>query len=458
MRHWRAFAKWFYQTFIEPKKELEDARRNEFVLNVVLVAGIILLFWGEIFIVRSTLVGNSPQHNVGLALFSGMLGANILALFLSRKGFIRLSAWIILSIFFLGTSYGAFRWGANLPAVLLGYAIVVVCSGILISSKASLVVTLASSCVIYALAILDTKGIYTPDFAWKKLDFGQMDATQYSIMLFMILTISWLSDSENRRLFKKAKQSEIALQQEKDLLEIKVEERTKEIRKIQSEKIAQLYTFAEIGKVAAGALHDLANPLTAVSLNIENMKRNPDIGPNNNVDRALSACKTMKEFLESTRQQLQANREKSYFSVNTEFQGTIDLIEHRKKGTSIKIITPIKDSSLYGNPAKFSQIILNLLSNSIDAYVNNGKTGEIEIIVDEKPTLTTISIRDNAGGMPPEIEQKIFTPFYTTKGEKGTGLGLTTTKTIIEKDFHGSITCKNQYGKGATFICKFPRS
>ncbi len=444
------------------------ARRNnsgkerpgkQHILKAILIASIVLFSWGEIFILKSTLSGGNTQHHVGLALFTLILSSVVLAFYLLKKGYTDTASHIIIAIFFIGTSYGAYRWGPNLPAVLLGYAIVVVVSGILQGSKTSLAMTLMSGLIITSLGVLESKRIYIPDLEWKQNLFNPMDGVQYFIMLFLILTVSWLSERENIKALKRATDSEATLKTERDNLEIKVEERTKEIRQVQNEKITQLYTFAELGKVAAGAIHDLANPLTAVSLNIERMKVvDEDTKRKQLIDRALTASQKMRQYLDLVRTQLQTTDTLSFFSLNKEILSTLELIEHRKNGLPITVTFPVQDKNIYGNPTKFNQVIINLLSNSIDAYTEQKRGGTIDITFDQNRNETRITVSDQAGGIPPHIETKLFQPFATSKGKSGTGLGLSTTKHIIEKDFHGTLSYKNTPGKGVSFTITIPSS
>lgn len=445
--------------FLKEDNKNEERPGKYHILKVILITSTVLFAWGEIFILKSTISGGNAQHHVGLALFTLILSSVVFALYLLKKGLANAASYIIIIVFFLGTTYGAYRWGPNLPAVLLGYAIVVVISGILQGSRTSLAMTLMSGLIITSLGVLESKKIYVPDLSWKQNLFNPMDGVQYFIMLFLILTVSWLSERENIKALRRAIDSDAALKAERDGLEIKVEERTKEIRQVQNEKIAQLYTFAELGKIAAGAIHDLANPLTAVSLNIERMRLvDEDTKRKQLIDRALIASQKMRQYLNQVRAQLQTTEALSFFSLNNEISSALGLVDHRKKGLPITITTPVQDKNIYGNPAKFSQVIINLLSNSIDAYVELQRGGVIDITFVQNNYETKIIVSDQAGGIPKHIEAKMFQPFTTSKGDGGTGLGLSTTKHIVEKDFHGTLSYKNTEGKGTVFTITIPSS
>jgi signal transduction histidine kinase len=87
------------------------------------------------------------------------------------------------------------------------------------------------------------------------------------------------------------------------------------------------------------------------------------------------------------------------------------------------------------------QVILNILNNSKDAFIENKITNKnISIIIDENEKFQTIVLKDNAGGINKDIIDHVFNPYFSTKSDRnGTGLGLYICKTIIEKKLNGQI-------------------
>jgi signal transduction histidine kinase len=110
------------------------------------------------------------------------------------------------------------------------------------------------------------------------------------------------------------------------------------------------------------------------------------------------------------------------------------------------------DPVIHGYPNEFSQVLINILLNARDAIeerkVDNPR---VTITIDTKDDKAVVIIADNAGGIPEEIMDKIFDPYFTTRGpDKGTGLGLFMSKIIIEKNMNGALTVRNT-GEGAEF-------
>jgi PAS domain S-box-containing protein len=110
------------------------------------------------------------------------------------------------------------------------------------------------------------------------------------------------------------------------------------------------------------------------------------------------------------------------------------------------------------DPAGIHTCLTNLVSNAIDACIMAEKKGtEVTIKACEKGEKLIIEVSDNGSGIDYDIKQKIFTTFFTTKGGEGTGLGLLTTRKIVQ-EHGGKIYVDSPEGKGARFILEFPRS
>ena len=109
------------------------------------------------------------------------------------------------------------------------------------------------------------------------------------------------------------------------------------------------------------------------------------------------------------------------------------------------------------DPAGIHTCLTNLVSNAIDACLMSKQKGtEVLITVSESRDKLIFEVKDNGSGIDYEIKKKIFTTFFTTKGGGGTGLGLLTTRKIVQ-EHGGKILVISQKGKGAKFKMEFPR-
>lgn len=116
---------------------------------------------------------------------------------------------------------------------------------------------------------------------------------------------------------------------------------------------------------------------------------------------------------------------------------------------------------LNGSPVRFFQVVVNLLSNAIDSFADLPKASRpraIAISVTKKEGFIELSVSDNGCGIAKSVLPHIFDPFFTTKSKRdGTGLGLSTTKSIVEGDFGGSLAVTSVEGAGTTFVARFPK-
>ncbi len=242
-----------------------------------------------------------------------------------------------------------------------------------------------------------------------------------------------------------------------------MEKRTKQLKQTQAEKVAQLYRFAEFGKSASGLFHDLVNPLTLISLNLNRLsskKRQPKLAAAKiALERAIIGTKRLESFVQSARKQVQNQEVLQKFSLKDEINQAIQMLEHKARKIHVTIFfQPSENIKTFGNPVKFNQLITNLLSNAIDAYEKvRDKKKLAEVRISKINNDIKLEIQDWGSGISQEDLPKIFDPLFTTKGfEKGTGIGLSICKDIIEKGLESKYIVESKKGIGTNFIIEFP--
>jgi signal transduction histidine kinase len=128
----------------------------------------------------------------------------------------------------------------------------------------------------------------------------------------------------------------------------------------------------------------------------------------------------------------------------------------KEKGVTLttKLATDLPEIEI--DPDGINHACLNLVSNAVEAV--QPISGKVEITTRAHPDKDEIwiAIADNGPGIPPDEQLKIFQAFYSTKGQKGTGLGLAAAKKIVE-EHHGRIALKSKFGEGSTFVIKLPQ-
>jgi signal transduction histidine kinase len=111
--------------------------------------------------------------------------------------------------------------------------------------------------------------------------------------------------------------------------------------------------------------------------------------------------------------------------------------------------------SVKAHRVKLQQVLLNLLKNAAHA-IRGRQDGRISLVVSAEKSEAVITVADNGCGMTPEVAQRIWEPFFTTKGEEGTGVGLDVARSIIEAH-GGSIDCDTAPEQGAKFTIRLPK-
>jgi len=263
--------KTYWRDKLGPRSTNEDLRRQELILNILLLfssAGFILLN-----IIRLIdVIGNPQDRGLPPIYTLGILIFFIFLFWLARRGWIKTAAWALLTVYSLPMFYSFIAWGTDLPAALLLAVLIITLSGVLISANLVLISTIVINLFLIVLTYAQSEGLVGVNRYWLAEKYELGDAIAHAIIFLIIAGIAWLFCLEIGRALKRARASEAELRQERDSLEIKVIQRTAQLRQAETEKIDQLYRLAEFGRLSSGIFHDLLNPLTAVSLNLEQIK------------------------------------------------------------------------------------------------------------------------------------------------------------------------------------------
>lgn len=455
---------WF-KKLIQPQNTNEDLRRRELILNILL--GLSIISFMVLNIIRAIDVFSNPDDR-GLPVMYTLLilAFFIFLLWLSKKGKIKTASWLLITVYSLPMFYCFIFWGADLPAALLLTVLIITLFGILIGARSVLISTAVINAFLIILTYLQTDEIIKVNNYWRNEKHELGDAIAYAVLFLIIAGITWLFCLEIKRALKRARQSEAELRQERDLLEIKVIARTNELRRAEAEKINQLYRLAEFGRLSSGIFHDLINPLTAVSLNLEQIKgetENKILNAKSYLSQALLATRKMENLIAGIKKQIQRESNPTYFLINEEINQVIQILAYKTRRANTRInFLATGEVKLYGDAVKFGQIISNLLANAIEASEGGNENDKIEKIITIKLGLqennVIMSVSDRGTGIASENLPKIFEPFFSTKKEagRGLGLGLASAKNITEKDFSGTIAATSQPGQGTEFIVTLP--
>ena len=161
----------------------------------------------------------------------------------------------------------------------------------------------------------------------------------------------------------------------------------------------------------------------------------------------------MSQTIDDFRNFLRPDREIKQFNLKEAVKKTLLLVGDSFKSQNIKIDTEAQEDLIVtGYQNEYCQVLLNILNNAMDTLIERKIVSpRIEINLFREGHRHVATISDNAGGIPDAIIDRIFEPYFTTKdADKGTGIGLYMSKTIIENRMNGKISVRNT-DRGAEF-------
>jgi signal transduction histidine kinase len=431
----------------------DDLRRRERILNIILIGSIIMLTLLDGIVLFYSLKDGSHYKELSFGVFSLLPLFFMFLYVLSRRGYSTFASYLLVAGYFLSNSYAAYRWGVSLQVVILAYALIIIMATILRGTKFGFFVTTVIAALITPLWYAQMHGIITT----QRQQLRTADGLVFSILYFLIMVVAWLYDHEIEKSLLRAHVSEIELKNQRDNLEIIVEERTEELKRTQFEKIEQLNRFAELGQLSSGLFHDIFNVLSAISLREENNN-----GPS--FAQAVTTAKQINNFTQAVRKQLNHRDVPETFSLGESIEHVLQLLAYKANKEHVKIVLNNSGAQTidhFDAPFKFHQIILNLLLNAIESFgdlpKNDKRERIISVTIHEEQRNIELRVQDNGSGISPEVLPKIFEHFFTTKEvSKGIGIGLGTIKNIIEEDLNGTISAQSEINKGSTFTVTFP--
>src|SRR4029077_10803675 len=218
--------------------------------------------------------------------------------------------------------------------------------------------------------------------------------------------------------------------------------------------------FAAAGELLAGVAHEVNNPLMAIAAHAENRLADAAVqGEQRNemgqiLRQARRATKLLRGLLRFVRA---TEREVTRVNLNDVVRGGLDLVSFRFGVDEIAVgghLDP-KVPAVEGDASKLEQVVVNLLSNAIDALRGVKPPRQLTVDTWVEDARVSVSVADNGKGVSPEISPRLFRPFATTKGRRGAGLGLYISRQIA-REAGGDLVLAPSPGGGARFVLSLP--
>jgi len=227
-------------------------------------------------------------------------------------------------------------------------------------------------------------------------------------------------------------------------------------------QVQRMHTLAALGEMAATVAHEIRNPLGGIASFANLLERDLDVDdPSRRLVQKITEGvarlnRIVSSLLSYTRPLSLQTHEVDLAQSAEEAAAFFEIdLERRPKGIHLERTYPPSPLRCQLDPEQFQQVILNLLLNATQA-MSDGGCIHIEVCQAEGPKgpQAALIIRDEGIGMDDQVREKLFTPFFTTK-EDGTGLGLVTSKKIVEAH-SGQITVESELGEGTSFSVLLP--
>jgi len=240
--------------------------------------------------------------------------------------------------------------------------------------------------------------------------------------------------------------------------------------KLKDKLLAEQTKLAAMGEMIGNIAHQWRQPLSTISTaasGIKLLKEYDSLGDedlDDSLDGIIKSSKYLSQTIDDFKNFLQGDKEKTKFNLKTNIKKDLSILDGMLKTSFIEVIeTHDSTIELFSFDNELSQAIINILSNTKDAFLNKDMDNKYVFINTYLANNhAVIEIKDNAGGISNDIINKIFEPYFTTKHKSlGTGLGLYMTQQIITQSIKGHIEVHNEtyeYNNeeysGARFIIK----
>ncbi len=276
----------------------------------------------------------------------------------------------------------------------------------------------------------------------------------FVILLGLVLYIIsyYLYSKELKKLYKRLRNNQKELNKLNDSLQQTVDEEvSKNYEK--NKMLFQQSKMAAMGEMIGNIAHQWRQPLSVITTAATGMKLKKEIGILNDqeyvesMDMIVNSANYLSNTIEDFRNFFSPSKNKNIFKSEELVEKVFNLIHSEFNSKNIVVITNIYDFEVYTYENELLQVMINLLNNARDELVNVEDYDSRFIFMDfyEKDENAVIKIKDSAGGIPSDIIDRIFEPYFTTKHQsQGTGIGLFMSEEIISKHMNGDIEVANE--------------
>lgn len=247
-----------------------------------------------------------------------------------------------------------------------------------------------------------------------------------------------------------------------------MEEVNKKVQELRDKEriLLQQSKMASMGEMISAIAHQWKQPLNALGAIFQDIQDAYEYDELDKtlLDRSVAYGLKQIEFMGTTiddfRRFLSPNKARDFYNFESTVDKIMTILGKQLANHNIEVEKQFDSIELYGVRGEMEQVLLNLLNNAKDAIVKRQEQeklkGKITIEAVSDKEHVVVLIRDNGCGIPEDAADKVFESYFTTKGDKGTGIGLYMTKFIIEESMLGTIWIRNS-DEGAEVSFDIPR-
>lgn len=218
--------------------------------------------------------------------------------------------------------------------------------------------------------------------------------------------------------------------------------------------------LASIGELAAGIAHEINNPLTGIlGFSEYLLRKNTDKNTREDLkviyDEAMRAANVVNNLRTFARSY---DSKKEFANINDILKKALELRTYEMRNSNIEVVTELASDLplIKVDFHQLQQVFINIVMNAEQAITETKSYGKLSIVTKKIKNFVRISFTDDGPGIPAELLDKIFDPFFSTKTESGgTGLGLSICHGIVT-EHGGKIYTQSKLGKGTTFFVELP--
>jgi PAS domain S-box-containing protein len=223
------------------------------------------------------------------------------------------------------------------------------------------------------------------------------------------------------------------------------------------EQLRRTERVAELGTLASGMAHEIGTPMNVILGRAEYLMERVKEEP---IKRGLQTIVTQVERITRVMNQLlsfarRRTPERRALNLQATIEDNLEMFQERLNRANVNLETSFPETcpAVHADPDQMSQVMINLVMNAIHAMPDGGT---LRVGLAPLDDTVRLIVSDTGQGMPQEVVAKIFDPFFTTKEfGKGTGLGLTVVKGIVD-EHRGTIAVESDTGRGTTFTIDIP--